>query len=807
MHTSKGKVMKRTVAVLVASLVGTVVADSDLDGYNVWVAAADGLASQADNWSLKRVPTATDKVLFDGDTSSANCEWDADATPVVAAWKMSDTYAGTVIVDTMYAGAFTALTVTGDMDIGAGVLGQQTNTTANVETYRLRLDVKGDLTVAAGAKIDVSACGPNNGKANASVAYAADMSTIGSTWGDPKLPTQCGRAGTNKSKAGAGGAAYITVGGTTTLDGSLLAEGVQTISPYANSYNGWGCGGSVYLETGAFEGSGIVSASTPLKIKGDNSRGTPGRISIWCKTTASAFPVDNLRAWGDFNETDYNIGAGTVVVRNPGEANGTLYVRNNPDRTFSYNYTVPQQTQTTSIPKGDSWTFDAVVLGNYGVLTIPATSTLVLPNGFASVSCRNSGGAANNVHNWHCGIVVRAGGSVVAPTVDGKHTFAGGRWTFTPCETYVLTGDVEVSAGANIGVPLISQGASNFISCNVKVVGNMDVKSDGQVSAEYGGIGGTGSYAGTGYVAFEDAPIGNGKANGTGHGGQKGSFVGNNAYDSFFAPHLPGSAGGHADKRNMGGGVISLEVTGNLNVDGKISSSVQTFATDHHAGGAGSLNVKAGTLSGTGRIQANTTPSFSDYAKAGYGSYGGGRVAVRLTGAGAAFSEYWLANITAKGYSKTGSLSSKITLASEALRYSSAGSVYLQTAAQGENKGTIYIRNDGVAENTAYTAMPAAAETDAPKAFRKAAVTLVDCGRVRFFEDLTIGRLTLGEGSVIDLNGQKVTAATVKLGKVKLTGGKYTAAQLASVSAGYVVDSVGGGTLTMGGSGYAIVVR
>ena len=77
---------------------------------------------------------------------------------------------------------------------------------------------------------------------------------------------------------------------------------------------------------------------------------------------------------------------------------------------------------------------------------------------------------------------------------------------------------------------------------------------------------------------------------------------------------------------------------------------------------------------------------------------GGGRIAVRLTGTGATLSDAWIAKINAKGY-----YSSKITAAFS----SSAGSVYLQTAAQAEGAGTIIVRNTGdTANNIAVTEIP-----------------------------------------------------------------------------------------------------
>ena len=771
-------------------------------GYNTWVATADGLASDGSNWSKGHAPLATENVLFDGRFSTKNCEWDAAASDTVASWTQASDYTGTVLIGTEYSGMFQTFSVTGNVDLRGGRWTQITNKTANVETYRLKVSVGGNLTITSGASIDVSGCGPENGIANASFAYAADMNgTIGSTWGDPKLPTHCGKAGSNKSKAGGGGAVYLVVGGTTTLDGSILADGVRTISPYAGSYNGWGCAGSIYIETGAFTGNGLVSASIPTKLGGDNARGTPGRISIVLTAEDNAFPVNNLRAWGDHYQTDYNIGCGTIVVRNPGEDNGTLYVRNYPERSFSYNYTVPTPVQTTSIPSGDTWTFDAVVLGNYGVLTVPATSTLVLPNGWASVSCLNSGGASSNARNWHCGIILRDGGAIQATAVGGKHEFKGGRWTFTPCSTYELSGTVEVSGGANVGVPLISQGTNNYISCHFKVNGDMDVKSGGYVSADYGGLGGNSGCDTHGYVVFPE-----GKGSGTGHGGQKATFGVNDAFDSFFLPCFPGSAAGHHDQRNKGAGVIDLEVTGNLNVDGTVSSCGTTFASDNHPGGPGAINIKAGTLTGLGTIKADTAAGYyGDYVKTtdGYGSSGGGRVAVRLTGSGAMFSDYWLTNITAKGYSKTGSISSKIK--DDNYRYSSAGSVYLQTAVEAEKCGTIVVRNDGVAANTAYTSLPAAAKTDDIADFKKAKLLLADCGRVRLYDSLQMASMTMESHCELDLNGKTLTVKSAKIGGTKLVPGTY-AADNAAVSE-FVVDSATGGSLVVSGGGLSILVR
>lgn len=129
-------------------------------GYNTWVAAAEGKASDADNWS-NGVPQEGDKILFDGRFSNVNCEWDGGVnglTDTVSEWAQSSDYTGKVTVDTMFPGAagatFTCLTVTGDMTVAGGSVIQRAHTAEKkTNTYRLRLTVGGKLTVAAGASI------------------------------------------------------------------------------------------------------------------------------------------------------------------------------------------------------------------------------------------------------------------------------------------------------------------------------------------------------------------------------------------------------------------------------------------------------------------------------------------------------------------------------------------------------------------------------------------------------------------------------------------------------------------------------
>lgn len=792
------------------------------EGYNTWVAAADGLASEAGNWS-RGVPTASDNILFDGNFSKANCTWDAGTdngpSPSVASWTQRDGYTGKVAVATLYpevAGAtFTTLTVTGNMTLDSGTLTQVANDIQK-EEYRLNARIGGNLTVGAGAKIDVTGCGPRGVMSGrAANVHAGDSSTFQKTYGDPKRPYYCGSgndgAWPSSYKGAGGGAIWFEVAGSATVNGKILSEGsllnsnMETFD--GNSGNISTSGGSVYLKAAALvgDGTGLISAKCEYSCNADNKIASAGRVAIELTETAYDFDGAAVQIKANSNAKEAGSpGHGTIVIRNPGEENGTLYVLGKHDRTFSYNYCEYTRNQTTSIPAGDTWTFDKVVVGDFGMISVGPDSTLALPNGWESVHSKNTASLTDNLKKYACGIIDR-GGTLDVPAKNGTHTFKNGCWTFHPTAGRVLNADTEVSGGASIGTMYLSAGVDTVLPCELKVTGDLDIKADGFMNANWGGIGGTDTFSAEHYAPF----IANDSARGSGHGGQNAIATDNVSYGSFFSPMLPGTAAGHRDLRYVGGGVIKLEVTGTLNVDGKIQSCSgwdgQYWADRPSA--PGSVNITATALTGSGTIRADGAAGYvGTYPRTGWhmqGPSGGGRVAVRLTGKTAAFDDAWLAKITAKGVTATGT--PKSDTVNTNLIYSSAGSVYLQTAKDGEKKGMIYIRNDGKSENVAYTSIPVAAEGDSAKDLRHASFSLLDCANVRFFDSVTIGRVVAGADSRIDLNGQDVVVAGLKSPAGAVTCGTYSAAKGNLPS--FVSDSVGTGSLTVSGSGFFLVVR
>ncbi len=147
-------------------------------------------------------------------------------------------------------------------------------------------------------------------------------------------------------------------------------------------------------------------------------------------------------------------------------------------------------------------------------------------------------------------------------------------------------------------------------------------------------------------------------------------------YGSVTNPTLPGSGGGRLTvyANGAGGGVVLLRVTGNAQVDGLIrADAALTGGGFNPCGAGGSVNVLAGSMSGSGTISANGNMDESGSALMGGG---GGRIAVKLTGGTSA------GGVTLKAY---GGGSTR----------GASGSIYLQTGSQADGRGTLILDAGG----------------------------------------------------------------------------------------------------------------
>ena len=206
--------------------------------------------------------------------------------------------------------------------------------------------------------------------------------------------------------------------------------------------------------------------------------------------------------------------------------------------------------------------------------------------------------------------------------------------------------------------------------------------------------------------------------------------------------------------------------------------------------------MTARTISGEGSITARGGAARINYA----GGAGGGRVAIRLTGEGAGFDPRLHIHAEGKTFEPVSWLDDSN------YRASSAGTVYLQTVAQGEGRGVIRIANDGLAGNMATTPIVAYGEgKDDVSAFKHASLYVGGRAIAEVSADfIRMASLEVEENSKIELMGRTLSVAKATVGGTKLASGTYTAATLPD----YLQNSAdgAGGKLVVGG-GLAIMVR
>ena len=760
-------------------------------GFNTWVAVADGLASVGSNWSEGHAPLASENVLFDGRFSSANCEWDAAATATVASWTMQNGYEGTVTVDTVFPGKgdFPCLTVTGAMTVDAGTITHPQSRTmaenhpatwdwlgdllAN-ETYRLRLDV-GSLAVGADGLLDAKGKGylATHDSARVNASHGGRVSADSPRcYGGPKEPVHVGlpdRPAGNYYNGVGGGAIYVTSAGAVVVDGIVRADSAGR--DYGNNNHACGAAGSVYIQAASVSGTGTISAYGPGSADG-NYKGTGGRVAIVTerpvdRSTFASINADSARR----NAQDYIAkrfgGSGTVFFRDATMTHGVLVVAS-AETTYE---AVPRDHRTDVSADGD-WTFDRVELGGNVQLAVPAGTTLTLP-GWNCVT------APSNASDTPSGIFYLGGtlafGSAADVTLSGK-------WYFAPVSNYVFDANVALADGAAIGFGgKYTQTLANnayptdidMIHCTVN--GDLTVPAGCAVNASRAGAMLHGNYVPAGY------PQG-------AHGGRRSNA--GNTFGSVFRPRTVPHGQSNSYGHQVPGGAVELVVTGTLTLGGTVETSGYT-GTDGLASqmGGGAIDLAAGRLVGDGTITAGAVRNGQP----------GGRIAIRLTGGGATLDDFdGTIDCATMGAGSIGS----------------CGSVYIQTAADGEGRGTIVLDDNGVTCTT-YTPICATGyAADDVADFRhaslvvrneaKAQVSVADANGVFRMDGLEIG-----ETGELDLYGKAFIVKSASVAGTNVPPGTYTAAQLQALGFTQVVDTAdgAGATLVVHGRGTVFIVK
>jgi len=203
------------------------------------------------------------------------------------------TVAGAAILD--FPGA-TVLSVTDLNVLSNGIV------THRAEEAGFQIDAAGDVVIAADGRIDVSArgYGPHTGPGAGTLGpsfgggggYGGHGGSSnggqagGGVYGSFIQPAELGSGGAGDNDGfdelgGAGGGAIrLTVGGTLTVDGQLLANGGNGESGYSESAGG-GSGGSIWIEAATLAGTGTIAARGGNAGDTRSGGGGGGRIAIY----------------------------------------------------------------------------------------------------------------------------------------------------------------------------------------------------------------------------------------------------------------------------------------------------------------------------------------------------------------------------------------------------------------------------------------------------------------------------------------------------------------------------------------------
>jgi hypothetical protein len=218
----------------------------------------------------------------------------------------------------------------------------------------------------------------------------------------------------------------------------------------------------------------------------------------------------------------------------------------------------------------------------------------------------DNGGQSGTNTSWSStdtiDLIVKGGAVVSPPTSQtiGTLLVASNGWLSVSNQILTVTNNAAIQAGGGIiadtkgNAPGLGTGAGRFINNSLGYIGG---------GGGYGGCGAAGG-APPAYSAYGGSP-----------------------YGSLTAPVDLGSGGGSYSTYmtgGSGGGLVRLNVTGVLQVDGTISAAGGAATTPSGGGGSGGgINLTVGTLAGSGVISAN-----GGAGNGLGGGGGGGRVAI-----------------------------------------------------------------------------------------------------------------------------------------------------------------------------------
>ena len=367
----------------------------------VWQGGASGSFLTPENWSTGQVPGENDRVIIESGAVTLGAATEIAQLTVgggESAASLTVTAALTVGggVDVRDGGTLSlnaASTVGGSLFVrDGGTLTHKAN--SNSEAYKLDLTVADNATIEEGGAVDVTGKGyaAGNGPGYPGGNTASSYGGRGANGNAPEKVKPCygsilrpfrlgsGSVGdAHYVSSSGGGAVKLTVGGTLTVDGSIVADGQHSGQMYYSA-----TGGSIWLTVARLVGSGVIRANgTPVT---SFCPGAGGRVALYQTeaTDLSASQV-TVQARGGYKDTgsttDYrpHAASGTIYVKNAGDEFGTVILEDGNGVEKDTSDTLPFATDIPVLVDGDpveSYTEMNFEVSAGGVLSLTADCTI-----------------------------------------------------------------------------------------------------------------------------------------------------------------------------------------------------------------------------------------------------------------------------------------------------------------------------------------------------------------------------------------------------------------------------------------------
>lgn len=575
------------------------------------------------------------------------------------------------------------LNVTGDVTMtsgaritadGLGYLGSyQTgpNTTQNATNF--------GLTFNGGTGAGTTAGGSHGGWGGWNSSKTANVPSV--PYGITKGPSTYGSGGgglSGKPGGNGGGIVYMTISGNLTLNGNGTIPAISASG--ANGTCGAGAGGSVSLYV---TGSVTTTTSGPVIAANGGTGGTTatcgagngsgggggGRVYLGYGSLGGTTGVSNLQAWGGTggSSSAYSGGSGTVVALTGGTS-GDLFI--NGSNVSSYKiYGTPigvfgRATSVSSSSVGFTSMYYAYTAGDFaGSNLVPDVDAITISlNPISTTTTTSIGVSSGDLTTLTA--VGRVWG-IHDPSMDTYDNVTIANGSVVQAGILVVNGLLSISDTSTLMASTLYSTTINMYNSSVlspfpsdtnyfgrlKInATTMTISTSAKVSADGMGYlgGGASGLLGTnsskyGYsVNFATTGAGSNEDDGGSHGSSGGYWADPSVklmwpgvvYDSISQPTEPGGGGGTgllANPAGNGGGVVIINLSGTLTVDGKITSKGAAGGGAGVAGGGGaggSIYVSANTITSS---SAGTSFDVTGGTATNNGGGAGGRISLSYT--------------------------------------------------------------------------------------------------------------------------------------------------------------------------------